>query len=73
MSNARGAMQTHAAAPKLEHSLSFRMKEVYQERQAGSELDGEYGENVGGPPKNRRAGSSHMPPAQRIETEKGGE
>jgi len=49
-------MQTHAAARKLEHSLSLRMKEVYHERQAGAELDAEYGDNVGGPPKNRRAG-----------------
>jgi hypothetical protein len=62
--NGRGPMQTHAAAPKLEQSLSFRMKEVYQERQAGTELDAEYGDNVGGPPKNRRAGSSNFPSAR---------
>ena len=40
----------------LQHSLSFRMKEVYEERKAGEDLDAEYGNNVGGPPKNRRAG-----------------
>ena len=51
------AMHTCQATATLEHSLSFRMKEVYEERKAGEDLDAEYGNNVGGPPKNRRAGA----------------
>ena len=35
------------------------MKEVYEERRAGEDLDADYGNNVGGPPKNRRAGLSN--------------
>ena len=50
------AMHICRAAPTLEPSLSFRMKEVYEERKAGEDLDADYGNNVGGPPKNRRAG-----------------
>lgn len=38
------------------------MKEVYEERKAGEDLDAEYGNNVGGPPKNRRAGKNGRPP-----------
>ena len=42
--------------PKLEPSLSRRMKDVYVATGADEDLDKEYGDNVGGPPKNRRAG-----------------
>ena len=42
--------------PKLKTSLSQRMKDVYVGTGADEDLDKEYGDNVGGPPKNRRAG-----------------
>lgn len=52
-----GSIQSCRANRELKQTLSFRMKEVYQERAAGENLDAEYGNNVGGPPKNRRAGA----------------
>lgn len=51
------------AAQTLQPSLSFRMKEVYEERQAGEDLDADYGNNVGGPPKKRRAGKDLKKPS----------
>lgn len=45
------------AAAKLERSLSSRMKESYEKTAVGNDLDAEYGDNVGGPPKGRRAGT----------------
>lgn len=56
-----GNLSARAAStlPQMERSLSKRMKEVYVEKQADDDLDKEYGDNVGGPPKNRRAGRIH--------------
>ena len=47
------------AASTMQRSLSKRMKEVYVDTGADEDLDKEYGDNVGGPPKNRRAGMGH--------------
>lgn len=52
-------MEVHCAATqrKLQPSLSIRMKDVYGATPVGGDLDVEYGDNVGGPPKKRRGGN----------------
>ena len=60
-------MQALNAQPKLQPSLSMRMKDVYEDTPVGGDLDPQYGDNVGGPPKNRRAGEAFRKQAIRSE------
>lgn len=53
------SMMAASTLPKLETSLSKRMRDVYVAREADDDLDKEYGDNQGGPPKNRRAGKEY--------------
>ena len=54
------AAATLEKGPELRRTLSLRMKDVYERTGTGQSLDKDYGENVGGPPKNRRAGRRYL-------------